>query len=77
MSSILNWLEPALLILGLLVFLYSLIAYLRRTGDGKSILLFWQAKLALTEEEHRLNRMGIGIMLGGILLRFINAWMQS
>lgn len=74
---ILYILESALLVIGLLVIVYSLFLFIKRTGDYKAVLLFWQAKLTLNEQEFRLNRMGIGIMLGGILLRFINAWIIS
>ena len=70
----LDILEPALLIVGFLVFASSIIIYLKRTGNFKSVLMFWQAEMALTPNEFIIQRVGIVIMIMGIVLRFFNHW---
>lgn len=77
MMPLLFLLESAFLLVGLLTVLYSLLLFIKRTGDYKAVLCFWQAKLTFNEKEYQLNRAGIGIMLGGILIRFINSWILS
>lgn len=68
----LGFLEPILLVLGLVIFLLSLGLYTRRTRDLKSVLIFWQARMQLNHREFILNRVGITIMFMGLMLRFAN-----
>ncbi|OMH28041.1 hypothetical protein [Motiliproteus sp. MSK22-1] len=70
----LNIVEPVLLILGFLVFVSSIIIYLKRTRNFKSVLMFWQADMAMIHKEFILHRIGIVIMFMGIVLRFVNNW---
>ncbi|MCW8885426.1 MAG: hypothetical protein OQK12_09240 [Motiliproteus sp.] len=70
----LDILEPVLLIGGCLVFLTSIVLFLRRTGNVKAVMMFWQADMVLTHKEFLMNRIGITIMFMGIVLRFFNHW---
>ncbi len=70
----LDILEPVMLIVGFLVFFASIVLYLKRTGNYKAVMMFWQADMVLTPGEYKLNRLGISIMILGIVLRFINSW---
>jgi hypothetical protein len=70
----LDMLEPALLILGFLVFALSLTLYLKRSRDFKSVVLFWQAQMTLSHKEFVISRVGITIMFMGLALRFFNNW---
>ncbi len=67
-------LEPVLLIVGFLVFAFSIVVYLKRTGNIKSVMMFWQADMSLSHNEFILNRIGITIMFMGVVLRFFNNW---
>ncbi len=62
--------EQLLMMVGLGVFLVSLILYALRTSDYKSILVFWQATISFTKREFIINRTGLSMMLLAVLVRF-------
>lgn len=64
-------LENLLLVSGLLTVLASFALYLARTKDIKALLFFWQKRLALNPREFIVNRIGIGLMVSGIVIRLI------
>lgn len=64
--------EQLLMLLGLGVFLVSLILYVLRTKDVKSILVFWQATIEFSRQEFIINRTGLSLMVVAVLLRFYN-----
>ena len=69
-----DWLvhvENGALLLGLAVVIASFAVYIRRTGDIKAVIFFWQKRLALTPKEFILNRVGLGLMILGVLVRLI------
>ncbi|WP_207060609.1 hypothetical protein [Motiliproteus sp. SC1-56] len=70
----LDLMEPLFLVLGFLVFLASLTMFIIRTKNIQAVLKFWQADIAFTHKEFVINRIGITIMVMGIVLRFFNAW---
>jgi len=55
---------------GLVVFLISLAMYALRTNDYKSILVFWQPTISFNPVEFKINRIGLGMMVAGLVLRF-------
>ncbi|MDO6562425.1 hypothetical protein Q4488_03420 [Amphritea sp. 1_MG-2023] len=65
-------LEQLLMMVGLGVFLVSLILYVLRTSDVKSILIFWQATINFTKREFMINRIGLSMMLLAVVVRFYN-----
>ncbi|WP_296057990.1 hypothetical protein [uncultured Amphritea sp.] len=64
--------EQLLMMVGLGVFLVSLILYVLRTSDFKSILVFWQATISFTKREFLINRIGLSMMLLAVIVRFYN-----
>ncbi|MFB9886340.1 hypothetical protein [Balneatrix alpica] len=64
--------EPVLLLVGLAVLLGSLIMYGRRSGDWRSILVFWRPTIAFSAREFFINRVGLTLMALGVVVRFIN-----
>ena len=64
--------EQLLMLAGLGVFLVSLVLYVARTRDIKSILVFWQATIEFTKREFMINRTGLTLMVIAVLLRFYN-----
>ncbi|MBR9868563.1 MAG: hypothetical protein GYB20_15625 [Oceanospirillales bacterium] len=64
--------EQLLMMVGLGVFLVSLILYVLRTSDFKSILVFWQATISFTKREFLINRVGLSMMLLAVIVRFYN-----
>ncbi|MBU2967719.1 hypothetical protein Q4508_00145 [Amphritea sp. 2_MG-2023] len=65
-------LEQLLMMVGFGVFLVSLILYVLRTSDVKSILVFWQATINFTKREFMINRVGLSMMLLAVIVRFCN-----
>lgn len=74
---ILDILEPTLLTLGFAVFVGSIILYLKRTSDYRAVMMFWQAEMELSHREFIIGRIGIIMMVMGIMLRFANSWMVA
>ena len=68
-------LEPALLIVGLVMYLVSLGMFIKRTGDVRAVLMFWEARMHMNQKEFITNRLGLTIMFMGIVLRFLNNFM--
>ncbi|WP_428034701.1 hypothetical protein [Amphritea sp.] len=64
--------EQLFMMVGLGVFLASLILYVLRTSDFKSILIFWQATISFTKREFLINRIGLSMMLIAVIVRFYN-----
>ncbi|WP_299200360.1 hypothetical protein [uncultured Amphritea sp.] len=64
--------EQLIMMVGLGVFLASLILYVVRTSDLKSILVFWQATITFTKREFLINRIGLSMMLVAVIVRFYN-----
>ena len=64
-------LENAALLSGLVVVLASFAIYIRRTRDVKAVIFFWQKRLQLTPQEFIINRIGLGLMILGVLMRLV------
>lgn len=64
-------LENGALLVGLVVVMASFAVYIRRTGDVKAVIFFWQKRLALTPKEFILNRIGLGLMIFGVVVRLV------
>ncbi len=62
--------EQLLMLGGLGAFLVSLVLYVIRTKDIKSILVFWQATIAFTKQEFVINRVGLLMMVVAVMVRF-------
>ncbi|BBB27920.1 hypothetical protein [Amphritea japonica] len=67
--------EQLLMMVGLGVFVVSLILYVLRTQDLKSVLVFWQATISFTKREFMINRIGLSMMLLAVIVRFYNHFM--
>ncbi|MGA1206670.1 MAG: hypothetical protein EBS77_02505 [Gammaproteobacteria bacterium] len=65
------WLEQALLLIGLCIVCLSLLRYWRRTGDWKAIAFFWQKRMVLERNEFLINRVGLSLMILGVVIRFV------
>ena len=63
--------EPLLFWGGLLVFIISLVLYVRRTGHWQAVLRFWQPLLEFTPCEFRINRAGLALMIVAVVIRLI------
>ena len=69
-----DWLvqvEQGSLGLGALIVLLSFAFYIKRTGDYKAVIFFWQKRLELTRQEFVVNRIGLGLMILGIVVRLV------
>ena len=69
-----NWLvqvEQGSLGLGALIVFLSFVLYIKRTGDFKAVIFFWQKRLELTRQEFVVNRIGLGLMILGVVLRLV------
>ena len=69
-----DWLvqvEQGSLGLGVLIVLLSFALYIKRTGDFKAVIFFWQKRLELTRQEFVVNRIGLGLMILGIVVRLV------
>ncbi|WP_417624334.1 hypothetical protein [Paremcibacter congregatus] len=64
--------EHGLVILGGLFMVVSLIKYYRRTQDKGLLKKIWFQKLDLTKVEYLLNRIGLYVLILGIIVRFMN-----
>jgi hypothetical protein len=54
---------------GVILFLVSLGLYGLRTGDYRSLLMFWQPTIAFNVAENRINRIGLLMMIMAVLLK--------
>jgi len=69
-----DWLvqvEQGSLGLGALIVLLSFAFYIKRTGDHKAVIFFWQKRLKLTRQEFVVNRIGLGLMILGVVVRLV------
>ena len=69
-----DWLvqvEQGSLGLGALIVLLSFAPYIKRTGDIKDVIFFWQKRLELTRQEFVVNRIGLGLMILGVVVRLV------
>ena len=69
-----DWLvqvEQGSLGLGALIVLLSFAFYIKRTGDYKAVIFFWQKRLELTRQEFVVNRIGLGLMILSIVVRLV------
>ena len=64
-------LEQGALVIGALIVLVSFALYINRTGDAKAVIFFWQKRLELTRQEFIINRLGLGLMILGVVVRLI------
>ena len=69
-----DWLvqvERGSLGLGALIVLLSFALYIKRTGDFKGVIFSWQKRLELTRQEFVVNRIGLGLMILGVVVRLV------
>ena len=69
-----DWLiqvEQGSLGLGALIVLLSFALYIKRTSDFKAVIFFWQKRLELTRQEFVVNRIGLGLMILGVVVRLV------
>ena len=69
-----DWLvqvEQGSLGLGALIVLLSFALYIKRTDDFKAVIFFWQKRLELTRREFVVNRIGLGLMILGVVVRLV------
>jgi len=69
-----DWLvqvEQGSLGLGALIVALSFALYVKRTGDLKAVIFFWQKRLELTRQEFVVNRVGLGFMILGVVVRLV------
>ena len=69
-----DWLvqvEQGSLGLGALIVFLSFVLYIKRTGDFKAVIFFWQKRLELTRQEFVVNRIGLGLMIFGVIVRLV------
>ena len=64
--------ENILVLLGLGFMITSMIKYYRRTGDRGLLKKVWFLKLDLSKAEYLLNRIGLYLLVMGIIIRFMN-----
>lgn len=64
--------ENILILLGLGFMMTSMIKYYRRTGDKGLVKKIWFMKLELSKSEYLLNRIGLYLLIMGIIIRFMN-----
>ena len=69
-----DWLvqvEQGSLGLGALIVLLSFALCIKRTGDVNAVIFFWQKRLELTRQEFVVNRIGLGFMILGVVVRLV------
>ncbi|ALM51571.1 hypothetical protein [Halomonas huangheensis] len=66
-----SWLEPVLLVSGLLMVLVAYMQYVRRTRDLWAVVKFWERRLTMTGREFAWQRSGILVLLLGVLVRYL------
>ena len=69
-----DWLiqvEQGSLGLGALIVFLSFVLFIKRTGDFKAVIFFWQKRLELTRQEFVVNRIGLGLMILGVIVRLV------
>ena len=64
-------LEQGALGIGVFIVVFSFVLNIKRTGDVKAVIFFWQKRLQLTRQEFIINRAGLGLMIAGVIARLI------
>ena len=64
-------LEQGALGIGVFIVIFSFVLYIKRTGDIKAVIFFWQKRLQLTRQEFMINRTGLELMIAGVIVRLI------
>jgi hypothetical protein len=71
-----QYLQGALLALGLLLVLVAYGQYIRSTGDWGGVLRFWRRSMALSVTEFKIQRAGLLVMILAVVLRFVAVLFQ-
>ena len=64
-------LEQGALGIGVFIVVFSFVLYIKRTGDVKAVIFFWQKRLQLTRQEFIINRTGLGLTIVSVIFRLI------
>jgi len=74
MIQLLNVLEPAAFIIGLILTLTALFKYTQRTQDYQSVwrVLINKLKNGFNIAEFKIYRLGVSILIFGLVLRLVN-----
>ncbi len=64
-------LEQGALGIGVFIVVFSFALCINRTDDVKALIFFWQRHLQLTRQEFIINRVGLGLMIEGVLVWLI------
>ena len=64
-------LEQGALGIGVFIVVFSFVLYGKRNGDVKAVIFFWQKRLELTRQEFVVNRIGLGLMILGVVVRLV------
>ncbi|MBL4801494.1 MAG: hypothetical protein JKY45_06340 [Emcibacter sp.] len=67
-----TFIENILVFGGLTLMVISMVKYYQRTKDSKLFKKIWFSKLDLTKQEYLFNRIGLYILILGIIVRFMN-----
>ena len=62
-------LEQGALGIGVFIVIFSFVLYIKRTGDVKAMIFFWQKRVQLTRQEFIINRVGLGLPIVSVLVR--------
>ncbi len=71
-----QYLQGALLALGLILVLIAYGHYIRRTGDWGGVLRFWRRGMALSLVEFKIQRAGLMVLVLAVVLRFMSVLFQ-
>lgn len=71
-----QYLQGALLALGMVLVLVAYSQYIRRTGDWVGVLRFWRRGMALSVAEFKIQRAGLMVMILAVVLRFVSVLFQ-
>ncbi|MBZ9559272.1 MULTISPECIES: hypothetical protein [unclassified Modicisalibacter] len=66
-----EWLQNGLLVAGFGLLMLANLCYVRRTQDLHGVLLFWRRRLGLNRGEFHCQRIGIVLILPGVVLRYL------
>lgn len=74
MMNTLNYIEPAIFIIGLLLVIIAVIKYTKRTKDYGSIwrVVLNQLKDGFIIDEFKIYRLGVMILIFGLIIRLTN-----
>lgn len=69
METILYWSEKIILLLGIIFVLTAMTQYGKRSHDWKGVVTMFYKRVAMTAEEYRWYRLGVGLVILAIILR--------